>query len=220
MSFEDFLIKLRRAYSDNLLKNSLILFGIFIGFSVVGIISDIYLHGNSWITIIKSFFIMGPIAFSSFCLGYFLSIFLIDYGKANEVPFLINYRKEFSPKWRRNISLMITAAGFIFLYMNYNTPYATISSGLFLALLLGLIVFTRLTSDESEREKLGVPDKRDSDVEFVTHKMRMERKRKAQEIEQERELKKSRKKSRNFLNRLNRKSGEESKADERDTESG
>lgn len=137
------------------------------GFAAIAIISllvDSYVPWDGWWTLIRSALLV-PLTGFGFIGLYALSLELserkqLEYRQNNErwVP----YRLRYSPKWRRNVSLIIGAVVLVVVYASTTFVGYTIFSSTIAMLAIALIAFCRLTRTENKRAELKVTDPRDA----------------------------------------------------------
>lgn len=151
----------------------------FLAFGIISLLVDSFVPWDGWWTLIRSALLV-PIAGFGFVGLYALSLDLSErkHKEANQneeewVPFRLRY----SPKWRRNVSLIIGAVVVVIAYASENFVGYTIASSLIAILALALIAFCRLTRSENKRAELNIFDPRDSMFEERMKQYEREKKR-------------------------------------------
>lgn len=172
------LIRIRREYNTNLKRLLQVAIAVFLVAAVVGFVLDSTLPFTGLWNVLRSLVLI-PLAASIFTLGYSYAIFLHRQRVATD-PDWVPFRMRFSFKWRRNISAIIAAVIFVFIYGAGHSVAYTLISSIFVALIFALFAFMRSTHEENVLEKLGVPDTRD--LQYDNYKKKLQEARaKAQE---------------------------------------
>lgn len=180
------LIRIRREYNTNR-KNLFILFGgIFTVSLILSLVLDIFCSFTSVWNFIRSLILI-PLSVSIFVLGYSASLYLHN-NRMMEDPEWVPYRSRYSPKWRRYISMIIGSFLLVFMYANgYHVGY-TLTASLFVAIIIALFAFMRLTRNEMLLEELEIPDARD--IRYNKHKETLEKQRKLEEANKQSRIQK------------------------------
>lgn len=157
----------------------------FIAFAIIAVLVDSFAPWEGWGMVIRSF-LMLPLAAFSFAGLYAFSLEMSEKrsteAKVNDeewTPFRLRY----SPKFRRNISFIIGAVGFVLIYaLNDFTGYTVVAS-FTVTLIIALVAFCRYTRSESKRAELSIPDPRDSMFSERMEQYRREQERAKREAE-------------------------------------
>lgn len=151
----------------------------FLAFGIISLLVDSFVPWDGWWTLIRSALLV-PLTMFGFVGLYALSLDLSErkqletQGREDQwVPFRLRY----SPKWRRNISLIIGAVVVVIAYASEQFVGYTLASSLIAILALALIAFCRLTRTENKRAELKIFDPRDSMFEERMKQYEREKKR-------------------------------------------
>lgn len=191
MLFRKILVRLRKEYNTN--KKNLFLYsslasGLFVA---VSLLVDAFVPFTTVWNLARTA-VLVPTAASIFVLFY--AIGLIQHYRLLESdqdwkPF----RMRSSPTWRRRISAIAAAVGFIAVYANgYRVGYTLVSS-LFVVLIIALFAYMRTTREESQREDFNIPDPRDTQYESFRKQMEESRYQKSLQKKREKEERKQNK---------------------------
>lgn len=209
--FRQALLYIRKNYNAEATRlRFLIMWGAAFLLSVVaGYVIDYTLPFEQWWNLLRTA-VLTVIAASGFILAYAGSLFL-HYRRIAIDPHWIPFRARLSTTWRRRISALIGALGFVILYAHGMQPGYTFVTALFVIMVIGLFTYMRPTRDEARREKLNIPDARDLKYESLKTRIAEEQAQK----QRMKELRKSEKKRLRGMTRQQRKEEQERLEEER-----
>lgn len=159
LEFRRLLLKLRKQYLFNKPKFLPLSILSVVVFSIISLGIDFLLPWGSWGMVIRTIVLI-PTAISIFVLGYsgVLAYHFYQSRDRSWTPL----RGRYSPTWRQRISMIIGAVLLVLIYAIAMKPGYTLMSSAIIAVVIGLFVFMRKTSNEMNREELGIPDARDA----------------------------------------------------------
>lgn len=181
------LIQIRKWYYKDFKKLAIVSSGLIALLSLISILVDTQLPFNGWANVVRALLLI-PLTGTIFALGYAISIFMHN-SKKNSGEGWVPYRLRFSPTWRKRIAAIAGAIIFVFIYgTGFHAGY-TILNSCFVAMIIALLAFIRLTREEIIREELAIPDMRDVKYEHKRDTLKLAR-------EEEEAEKKAKKKAR------------------------
>ena len=166
-----FLITLRQRYRDDKRALFLLSGGATLLWGLVTLLVDALLPFSGLSNILRSILLV-PTSLSIFALSYSVGLALHEQRESGETVW-VPYRARFSPAWRRRIAVLVGAVLLVVAQsINPGLGY-TFSSSILGAAVLALLAFIRTSTQEANREELGIPDARD--VMYDAEKRRIER---------------------------------------------
>lgn len=167
------LVRIKKENANNKARLLQYAGGVFIAAALAGVLLDVFAPFSGIWNLLRSL-VLVPLSASVFVLGYTLSLHM-NKQQSQKNPDWVPYRMRFSQKWRRNISAIIAAVIFVFIYGTGFSPVYTLVSSCFVAIIIGLFVFMRATTAEANRDKLGIPDTRDLQYDNYRKKLQQAR---------------------------------------------
>lgn len=154
-----YLIKLRVLFKTDL-KATLIKSGLLVLlFGIITFSVDYFLPFGGLSTILRSVLLV-PTAFLIFTFLYLIGLHF-HYSNMENNPEWSPYRSRFSPIWRRRIAV-IAGAFLVVIAQGVNQQVGyTFTSSILGAMIIVILAFIRTTTEEANREELGIPDARD-----------------------------------------------------------
>lgn len=157
--FRKALVRIRREYNQEPKRLYIFSAAVVAILSSISLLIDYLLPFEGLGNVIRSIILI-PTSAAIFVLGYAVSL-LMHYAKIGQEREWIPYRLRLSPTWRRRVSAIIAAFLVVLTYASgFRVGYTLISS-IFVAIVIALFAFMRLTKEEAAREKFGIPDVRD-----------------------------------------------------------
>lgn len=136
----------------------------FLVFAIISVVVDTYVPWDGWWMMVRSAMLFPLIGFGFvgfYSLSLDLNVRKQKAARENEENW-VPYRLRYSPKWRRNVSLIIGALMLVVMYAaDYFVGY-TIFASVLAIIAVGMVAFCRLTRAENRRAEQKVPDPRDS----------------------------------------------------------
>jgi len=185
MLFRKSLVRIRKEYNTN--KKNLFIYSSVISafFIAVSFLVDAFVPFDNLWNILRTVILI-PTSASLFVLFYSVGL-IRHYSLLQNDPEWKPFRMRVSPSWRRRISAIVAAIGFIAVYANgYRIGYTLVSS-LFVVLIIALFAYMRTTRDEAQREEFNIPDPRDT--QYDSFKKQMEDKRYQKSLQKKRDKK-------------------------------
>lgn len=171
--FRRLLIDLRRRFNIDRSRATLGLMGAVFATIVICVLFDTFVPTSGFGNIVRSLLLI-PASLVLFSTGYFISLGLNE-KRTLENPDWLPYRARYSQRVRIQFSIVFGAFLFVLLYIIPKNQGYTLYSSLLAAGVLGILAFTRQTSAEQKRSKLGIPDSRDVAYDFYKREMELER---------------------------------------------
>lgn len=159
LEFRRLLLRLRKQYLFNRAKFLPLVIASVVVTAAISVAVDILLPWGSWFMVLRTI-ILVPTAIAIFTLGYCGTLAYHFYRSRDQS--WTSIRGRYSPTWRQRISMVIGAILLVLIYAIAMKPGYTLMSSIIVAIVIGLFVFMRKTSNEMNREDLGIPDARDA----------------------------------------------------------
>ena len=157
-------LRLKRQYHKSAARMFAVASVLSVIFAASAVSVDVFLPFGGWWTLLRTFLLI-PLSMSLFVLGYTVALFLFyaqaEQAKVDHEEEYVSFRGRMSAAWRRRIAAIVAAVGILITYANGHSATYTFVSSCFVAVLLGLVLFIRLTAEESKLADAGIPDPRD-----------------------------------------------------------
>ena len=160
MPFRNFLVWVQKSYASGK-RNFFLSSGLAAVVSLgLALMADLLLPWDQWAIFVRALVaIPGAVSVFVFSYGFTLYQASLRRKRNNEYE---TWRAKLSPRMRTQASAVVGAVLFVVMFSVTMQPGYTIIAALVVAAITGLFAFMRKTSLELNRERIGLPDSRDT----------------------------------------------------------